>query len=87
MHLITDPLAPPMPLIDDESLIGDALDGLPLGTPAIIAGDSETDLAHTIRRLASYRSIAVRFVAPLLDGPPPPLRLPEPDPIPEEVAD
>ena len=84
MHLVTDP---PIPLIADESLIGDVLDTLPLGSPAIIAGDSETDLAHTIRRLASYRSIAVRFVAPLLDGPPLPLRLPALDPIPEDVAD
>jgi hypothetical protein len=62
MHLLTDP---PTALTDDDAQIGAALDALPIGAPAIIAGDSESDLAQTIRRLASYRSCAVRFVAPL----------------------
>ena len=62
MQLLTDP---PLALTDDEAVVSAALATITPPGPAIVAGDSESDLAQTVRRLASYRSIAVRFVAPI----------------------
>lgn len=55
-------------LADDENVVGAAIAALPPG-PIVAQGDSESAIAQTVRRLATYAGRTVRFVAPPVVAP------------------